>query len=186
MRMMHVAFLVVLTAAIPVRGQSVQIENLVQRYQDLLLLTTDDYQKVDVATTVFQDHLLPQFSRGVQDAKSYSYDYRGVPAYYEKKEPATTEEEKALEEANNRLLRFFRNTLPMLAYAYQTPEPSPGANPHYQNDEVLALYLDGLDYCYSPFMRHPLASSNLHNSPITRTLQQSHLARIVDDCRSVH
>ena len=36
------------------------------------------------------------------------------------------------------------------------------------------------------FMRHPLASSNLHNSPITRTLQQSHLARIVDDCRSVH
>ena len=47
------------------------------------------------------------------------------------------------------MLRFFRNTLPMLAYAYQTPEPSPGANPHYQNDEVLALYLDGLDYCYS-------------------------------------
>ena len=87
MRMMHVAFLVVLTAAIPVRGQSVQIENLVQRYQDLLLLTTDDYQKVDVATTVFQDHLLPQFSRGVRDAKSYSYDYRGVPAYMRRRNP---------------------------------------------------------------------------------------------------
>ncbi len=147
--MMHVALLGVLTAVIPIRGQSVRMENLVQRYQDLLLLTTDDYEMVDVATTVFQDHLLPQFSRAVQDAKSYSYDYRGVPAYYEKREPATTEEEKALEEANNRFLKFFRNALPMLAYAYQTPGPSPGANPHYQNDEVLALYLDGLDYCYS-------------------------------------
>ena len=147
--MMHVAFLVILLAAVPVRGQSVGTENLIQRYQDLLLLTTDDYQLVDVANTVFQDHLLPQFSRAVQDAKSYSYDYRGVPAYYAQGEPAGTEEEKALEEANSRFLRFFRNTLPMLAYAYLTPEPSPGANPHYQNDEVLALYLDGLDYCYS-------------------------------------
>ena len=149
MRMMHVAFLLVLIAAVPVRGQSVETENLIQRYQDLLLLTTDDYQMVDVATTVFQDHLLPQLSRAVRDAKSYSYDYRGVPAYYVQGEPAGTEEEKALEEANSRFLRFFRNTLPMLAYAYQTPGPSPGANPHYQNDEVLALYLDGLDYCYS-------------------------------------
>ena len=84
---------------------------------------------VDVATTVFQDHLLPQFSRAVQDAKSYSYDYRGVPAYYEKREPATTEEEKALEEANNRFLKFFRNTLPMLAYAYQTPDRVQGPTP---------------------------------------------------------
>ena len=147
--MMHVAFLVVLLAAVPVRGQSVGTEDLIQRYQDLLLLTTADYQMVDVANTVFQDHLLPQFSRAVRDAQSYSYDYRGVPAYYERSEPARTEEEKALEEANRRFLRFFRNTLPMLAYAYQTPGPSPGANPHYQNNEVLALYLDGLDYCYS-------------------------------------
>ena len=147
--MMHVAFLVVLLAAVPVRGQSVGTEDLIQRYQDLLLLTTDDYQMVDVAITVFQDHLRPQFSRTVRDAQSYSYDYRGVPAYYTQGEPAGTEEEKALEEANSRFLRFFRNTLPMLAYAYQTPGPRPGANPHYQNDEVLALYLDGLDYCYS-------------------------------------
>ena len=147
--MIHVAFLVILLAAVPVRGQSVGTENLIQRYQDLLLLTTDDYRMVDVATTVFQDHLLPQFSRAVRDAQSYSYDYRGVPAVYAQGEPAGTEEEKALEEANSRFLRFFRNTLPMLAYAYQTPGPIPGANPHYQNDEVLALYLDGLDYCYS-------------------------------------
>ena len=147
--MRQVTFLIILIAAVPVRGQSVETENLIQRYQDLLLLTTDDYQMVDVATTVFQDHLLAQFSRAVRDAKSYSYDYRGVPAYYEKREPAGTEEEKALEEANSRFLKLFRNTLPMLAYAYQTPGPSPGANPHYQNDEVLALYLDGLDYCYS-------------------------------------
>ena len=147
--MRQMAFLIVLIIAVQVRGEAVETEDLVQRYQDLLLLTTDDYQMVDVATTVFQDHLRPQFSRAVQDAKSYSYDYRGVPAYYEKKEPATTEEEKALEEANNRFLKFFRNTLPMLAYAYQTPGPSPGANPYYENDEVLALYLDGLDYCYS-------------------------------------
>ena len=147
--MIHVAFLVILLAAVPVRGQSVGTENLIQRYQDLLLLTTDDYQMVDVAITVFQDHLLPQISRAVRDAQSYSYDYRGVPAYYAQGEPAGTEEEKALEEANSRFLKFFRNTLPMLAYAYQTPGPIPGANPHYQNDEVLALYLDGLDYCYS-------------------------------------
>ena len=146
---MPVALLVVLTAVIPIRGQSVPMENVVQRYQDLLLLTTEDYQTVDVATTVFQDHLLPQLSRAVQDAKSYSYDYRGVLAYYDKREPARTDEAKALEEANSRFLRFFRITLPMLAYAYQTPGPSPGANPHYQNDEVLALYLDGLDYSYS-------------------------------------
>ena len=147
--MMHLAFLIVLIAAVPVRGQSVGTEDLIQRYQDLLLLTTGDYRTVDVAITVFQDHLLPQLSRAVRDAKSYSYDYRGVPAHYVQGEPAGTEEEKALEEANSRFLGFFRNTLPMLAYAYQTPGPSPGANPHYQNDEVLALYLDGLDYCYS-------------------------------------
>ena len=146
----QMAFLIVtLIAAVPVRGQSVGTEDLVQRYQDLLLLTTDDYRMVDVAVTVFQDHLQPQLSRAVQDAKSYSYDHRGVPAYYEKREPASTEEEKALEEANGRFLQFFRNTLPMLAYAYQTPGPGPGANPYYQNDVVLALYLDGLDYCYS-------------------------------------
>ena len=146
----QMAFLIVtLIAAVPVRGQSVGTEDLIQRYQDLLLLTTDDYRMVDVAVTVFQDHLQPQLSRAVQDAKSYSYDHRGVPAYYEKREPASTEEEKALEEANGRFLQLFRNTLPMLAYAYQTPGPGPGANPYYQNDEVLALYLDGLDYCYS-------------------------------------
>ena len=94
--MRQVAFLIILIAAVPVRGQSVETENLIQRYQDLLLLTTNDYQMVDVAITVFQDHLLPQFSRAVRDAKSYSYDYRGVPAYYEKREPAGTEEEKPL------------------------------------------------------------------------------------------
>ena len=148
--MRRMAFLIItLIAAVPVRGQSVGTEDLIQRYQDLLLLTTDDYRMVDVAVTVFQDHLQPQLSRAVQDAKSYSYDHRGVPAYYEQREPASTEEEKALEEANGRFLKLFRNTLPMLAYAYQTPGPGPGANPYYQNDEVLALYLDGLDYCYS-------------------------------------
>ena len=148
--MRRMAFLIItLIAAVPVRGQSVGTEDLIQRYQDLLLLTTDDYRMVDVAVTVFQDHLQPQLSRAVQDAKSYSYDHRGVPAYYEKREPASTEEEKALEEANGRFLKLFRNTLPMLAYAYQTPGPGPGANPYYQNDAVLALYLDGLDYCYS-------------------------------------
>ena len=148
--MRRMAFLIItLIAAAPVRGQSVGTEDLIQRYQDLLLLTTDDYRMVDVAVPVFHDHLQPQLSRAVQDAKSYSYDHRGVPAYYEKREPASTEEEKALEEANGRFLKLFRNTLPMLAYAYQTPGPGPGANPYYQNDEVLALYLDGLDYCYS-------------------------------------
>ena len=94
MRMMPVALLVVLIAVIPIRGQSVPMENVVQRYQDLLLLTTEDYQTVDVATTVFQDHLLPQLSRAVQDAKSYSYDYRGVLAYYDKREPARTDRSK--------------------------------------------------------------------------------------------
>ena len=147
--MMHVAFLLVLIAAVPVRGQSVGAEDLVQRYQDLLLLTTGDYQTVGVAAAVFQDHLLPRFSGAVQDAESYPYDHRGVPAIYARAEPAGTEEERALEEANGRFLRLFRNTLPMLAYAYQTPGPAPGANPYYHNAEVLALYLNGLDYSYS-------------------------------------
>ena len=78
----RMAFLIItLIAAVPVRGQSVGMEDLIQRYQDLLLLTADDYRMVDVAVTVFQDHLQPQLSRAVQDAKSYSYDHRGVPAY---------------------------------------------------------------------------------------------------------
>ena len=87
--MMQVAFLflIVLIAAVPVRGQSVGTEDLIQRYQDLLLLTTGDYRMVDVAATVFQDHLLPQFSRAVRDAKSYSYDYTGVPAHYAQGNP---------------------------------------------------------------------------------------------------
>ena len=48
--MRQMAFLIVLIIAVQVRAEAVETEDLVQRYQDLLLLTTDDYQMVDVAT----------------------------------------------------------------------------------------------------------------------------------------
>ena len=127
-------------------------ERLASRYEELLLFERSDYRTSRAAVRVFDDTLLNQFEQAVEEAEAYPYDFRGVSAYYnvERLEGSGTAAETAGEhEANDRLMRLFSSTLPLLAYAYRTPGPRRGDNPYYRNQDVARLYAFVLEYCYS-------------------------------------
>ena len=127
-------------------------ERLSSRFEQLLLFERSDFRASSTAARVFDDTLLNQFEKAVEEAEAYPYDFRGVPAYYivERPEEGGTAAETAGEhEANDRFLRLFSSTLPLLAYAYRTPGPRRGDNPYYRNRDVVRLYAFVLEYCYS-------------------------------------
>ena len=127
-------------------GWNVEVQK--ERYQNLLLFKESDYQTVPLAGTILNKGLLPEFKSAVEGAKKFSYELQGVPAYYDYKvfaESTLSAEQQAREKSNRKLSALFTHIIPVLAYAYQTP----GANPYYHDQEVLQLYIKGLEYCYS-------------------------------------
>ena len=133
-------------AAAAVDGQ-----RLAGRYEALLLFARSDFVASRMARRVFDDLLLKQFETAINSAQSYRYDLRGVAAYYNQGLEAqrTAAEPQSGQDVNNRFLELFSSTLPLLAYAYQTPGPRPWGNPYYQHRDVLRLYAYLLEYCYS-------------------------------------
>ena len=148
---------------------------LSDRYEALLLLGQEDYLKSKAARKVFDDFLLRQFEAAIDEAQSYSFDRRGLRANYSRaQDDASADPAQSRQDANNRLYaedfarlrvlagaaqnrqdandrfyRLFASTLPLLAYAYRTPGPSPGGNPYHRNSDVARLYAYALEYCYS-------------------------------------
>ncbi|QQE13046.1 hypothetical protein JD969_06185 [Planctomycetota bacterium] len=125
---------------------------MIEKYEDYLLLKSEDYEQLDFAVKLFEEALLPLFENAVENAKGYGYEHEGELAYFDFKLNAETEASEAKRKQakeNERFKKYFSTTLPMVAYAYLVPGPEEGANPYYKNKEVLALYLKGLEYCYS-------------------------------------
>ena len=124
------------------------IEDQRMKYQDLLLFKPSDFQTIEKADTILEQWLLPTFNRAVKAARTFDYELEDVPAFFDFKvfaEDDVSPELKAQDRSNRKLSKLISNTIPVLAYAYQTP----GNNPYYQNEEVLQLYTRALEYCYS-------------------------------------
>ena len=127
-------------------------ERLSSRFEELLLFERSDFRASRTAARVFDETLLNQFEKAVEEAEAYPYNFRGVFAYYNvgrQEEGGTAEETAGEHEANDRFLKLFSSTLPLLAFAYRTPGPGRGDNPYYQNRDVARLYAYVLEYCYS-------------------------------------
>ena len=148
----HLGVSLCLSACLLASVTAIADERLASRYEALLLFERSDFRASPTAARVFDDTLLNQFEQAVEEAEAYPYDFRGVPAYYnvEHLEGSGTAAETAGEhQANDRFLRLFSSTLPLLAYAYRTPGPGRGDNPYYRNRDVARLYAFVLQYCYS-------------------------------------
>lgn len=164
---------------VPASPAALADERLAARYEDLLLLKRSDYRVSRVAERVFADTLLAGFEDAVYDARTYPYDWRGVPAYYTAEAPledGTAATSPGAREANDRLLELLSSTLPMLAYAYRTPGPARGDNPYFQNGDVARLYAYVLEYCYSRGLTE-LAWTPDHAGTDSRRAEQAGLVR---------
>ena len=141
-----------LVLAGPLAASSGTNDDLIQRFEDLLLFRSSDYEKVEVAEAILNDHLLSKFRRAVRFVSSFSFARRGELAYFvrrletEMEQPADVSQTG---ESNSGFHRLFNETALMLAYAYHTPGTAETPNPYYQNADVLQLYLSVLDYSYS-------------------------------------
>lgn len=129
-------------------SEAAEAKDLVRKYQNLLLLQSGDEQTAPVLERVLAEGVLPDLEAAVKAVKSYPYEHEGEIAFYDFKvfaESEVSDDREAQEKVNQRFSTLFSHHLPLLAYAYQTP----GKNPYYQNEEVLGLYLRGMEYCYS-------------------------------------
>ena len=73
-----------LCLAVPglLHASSGNVDDLIQRYEDLLLLQSGDYESVDVAKAVLQGTLSAKFRRAARHVESFSFARRGEPAYF--------------------------------------------------------------------------------------------------------
>ncbi len=137
----------------PLHANSGSQEELVARYQSLLLFSPDDYEISEAAKAAFENGLRGRFRRAVRSAGSFSYERRGDLAYFVSDLGGgideTDAERRAREAANGEFHNLFNQVLPTLALAYHTPSTSDRRNPYYQNASVLQLCLAILDYSYS-------------------------------------
>ena len=136
----------------PLHANSGSQEELVARYESLLLFSPDDYEISEAAKAAFENGLRGRFRRAVRLAGSFSYERRGEVAYFLSDLGGANEtdaERRAREAANGEFHNLFNQVLPTLALAYHTPSTSDWRNPYYQNASVLQLCLAILDYSYS-------------------------------------
>ena len=142
-----------LVLAGPLHANSGNLEDLVAKYESLLLFKSTDYASSDAAKAAFEDDLSIRFQRALRDASSFPYERRGELAYFVSslggETDETDEEREAREDANSEFHDLFNRVLPTLAFAYHTPGTSDEANPYYQNAFVLLICLSILDYSYS-------------------------------------
>ncbi len=136
-----------------VQANSGNLDDLIDKYESLLLFKSADYGSSDAAKAAFEDSLLTNFQRAVRDAGSFPFERRGELAYFVSSlggdTEETDEEREAREDANSDFHKLFNGILPRLAFAYHTPGTSDETNPYYQNASVLQLCLSILDYSYS-------------------------------------
>ena len=152
MKTRHLGIAACLGVCLLASATAVADERLSSRFEGLLLFERSDFRANPTAARVFDDTLLNQFEKAVEEAEAYLYDFRGVLAYYNSErleEGGNAPVAADGHEANERFLKLFSSTLPLLAFAYRTPGPDRGANPYYRNPDVARLYAYVLEYCYS-------------------------------------
>ena len=142
-----------LALAGPLHASSGNLDDLIDKYESLLLFKSTDYTSSDAAKTAFEDSVLTSFQRAVRDAGSFPFERRGELAYFVSElggdTEETDEERETREDANSEFHSLFNGILPRLAFAYHTPGTADETNPYYQNASVLQLCLSILDYSYS-------------------------------------
>ena len=142
-----------LALAGPLHANPGDLDDLIDKYESLLLFESTDYTSSDAAKAAYEDRLLPNFQRAVRSAGSFPFERRGELAYFVSElggDAEETDEERATrEDANSDFHNLFNGILPRLAFAYHTPGTADEANPYYQNASVLQLCLSILDYSYS-------------------------------------
>ncbi len=124
---------------------------LVRKYSDLLLLQAGDYSSVQVGEGLLSDALAPQFQSAMKKVGSYPFDRPGELVKFVIKFDAETEltdAQREDEEAHEAFLNLFSRTMPLLAYAYNTPGTGAVQNPYFQNESVAQAYIRALEYCY--------------------------------------
>lgn len=187
MKTQHLGIAACLGACFLVSMTAIADERLSSRFEELLLFERSDFRASRTAARVFDDTLLNQFERAVEDAEAYPYDLRGVLAYYnvERLEEGGNAPVAAGEhEANDRFLRLFSSTLPLLAFAYRTPGPGRGDNPYFQNGDVARLYAYVLEYCYSRGLTESTWTPD-HAGTASRRAESRGLARSSGDFSGV-
>ena len=178
---------VCLLACSQVSIAAVADERLASRYEEMLLFERSDYRANRVTTRVFNEILLNQFENAIDHAQAYPYALRGVPALYNEElleTRGTASEADREQDVDRRFLGLFSSTLPLLAYAYQTPGPGRGDNPYYQNRDVARLYGYLLEYCYSRGLTE-LAWMPDHAGTASERAQRKGLARTSGDFSAV-
>lgn len=142
-----------LALASPLHANTGNLDDLVDKYESLLLFRVTDYESSVAAKAVFEESLLTRFRRAYLDAESFSFERRGELAYFVSElggDTEETDEERETREAANRDFHtLFNGVLPRLAFAYHTPGTTDRPNPYYQNAYVLQRCLSILDYSYS-------------------------------------
>ena len=141
-----------LVLAGPLHAATGNTDDLIEKYESLLLLQSDDYEDLPAAKAAVEGHMLGRFRRAVRRVEAFEFQRRGQLAYFARRadtEPTQPAEEQPGGESDAEFHRLFNDTALSLAYAYHTPGTADRANPHYQNAEVLQLYLSVLEYAYS-------------------------------------
>ena len=142
-----------LALASPLHANTGNLDDLVDKYESLLLFRVTDYESSVAAKAVFEESLLTRFRRAYLDAVSFSFERRGELAYFVSElggdTEETDEERETREAANHDFHTLFNGVLPRLAFAYHTPGTTDKPNPYYQNAYVLQRCLSILDYSYS-------------------------------------
>ena len=136
----------------PLHASLGNTDDLIEKYENLLILTSDDYEDLPAAKAAFEGHMLGRFRRAVGRVEAFGFQRRGQQAYFVR-DSGTGDEQPAEDqpsgESNGEFHQLFNGTALTLAYAYHTPGTGDVLNPYYQNSEVLQLYLSVLDYAYS-------------------------------------
>ena len=120
----------------PLYANSGNLDDLIEKYESLLLFRSADYERSDAAKAVFEDSLSTRFQRAVCDTGSIPFERRSELAYFVSNvvgdTDETDEEREAREDANRDFHNLFNRILPTtLAYAYRTPGTSDEENPYY-------------------------------------------------------
>lgn len=125
---------------------------LAEKFEGLLLPQPEDYQADGHAAAAFKGSLLPLFNRTLRNVKAFEHVWPGEPAFFSQRSREVrppTPEELEIAKSNAPLRRFVLDLLPKLAFSYRVPGTEDTPNPHYQNPEILALYIAGLEHAYS-------------------------------------
>ena len=130
------------------------LDDLTEKYENLLLLQSSDYEDLPAAKAVFENHMLGRFRRAVRRVGAFAFERRGHLAHFARMPDSETEQpagetEQSAGETNRQFHQLFNDTALSLAYAYHTPGTADVENPYYQNADLLRMYLSVLDYAYS-------------------------------------